>query len=153
MLRDARPAEPHSPSGRPAVSPSAEKAHSRSHHLRSVWPRIVADARTKSPMLGKPPGGGDVTEVERTVVMLRPARAVTRGVERQTILLGQVIGRYVTESVRVQVVAAAAGAPGAGRATVRLTEEGANAERLERLRGKDPTLNAAVDALDFGATS
>jgi hypothetical protein len=32
---------------------------------------------------------------------------------------------------------------------VRLTEERANAERLKVLRGKDPTLNAAVDALDL----
>src|SRR6266850_3315723 len=49
-----------------------------------------------------------------------------------------------------EVVAAAAGAPGAAaERPVRLTEEGANAERLKRLRGKDPTLNAAVDALDL----
>ena len=151
MLRDARPAEPHSPSGRPAVSPSAEKGPLTLDHLRSVWPRIVADARAKAPMLGSLLAEADVTAVERTVVMLRPARAGHgEGLERQTDLLGQVIGRYVTESVRVKVVAAAAGAPGAAaERPVRLTEQGANAERLERLRGKDPTLNAAVDALDL----
>jgi hypothetical protein len=48
----------------------------------------------------------------------------------------------VTEAVRVKL------APAGGR-PVRLTEEGANAERLKALRGKDPTLNAAVDALDL----
>jgi hypothetical protein len=31
----------------------------------------------------------------------------------------------------------------------RLTEQTANAERLKRLRDKDPTLSAAVDALDL----
>jgi len=151
VLRDARPAEPHSPSAPLPISPSAEKGPLTLDHLRSVWPRIVADARAKAPMLGSLLAEADVTAVERTVVMLRPARAGHgEGLERQTDLLGQVIGRYVTESVRVKVVAAAAGAPGAAaERPVRLTEEGANAERLERLRGKDPTLNAAVDALDL----
>ena len=31
----------------------------------------------------------------------------------------------------------------------RLTEEGARAERLKTLRAQDPSLNAAVDALDL----
>src|SRR6266850_2436831 len=151
MLRDARPAEPHSPSGSPAVSPSAEKGPLTLDHLRSVWPRIVADARAKAPMLGSLLAEADVTAVEGTVVTLRPARAGhAEGLERQGDLLGQVIARYVTESVRVKVAAAAAGAPGApAERPVRLTQEGANAERLKLLRGKDPTLNAAVDALDL----
>jgi len=102
-------------------------------------------------MLGSLLAEADVTAVEGTVVTLRPARAGhAEGLGRQTDLLGQVIARYVTESVRVKVVAAAAGAPGApAERPVRLTEAGANAERLKRLRGKDPTLNAAVDALDL----
>src|SRR5882762_385293 len=151
LLRDKLPAP--SPSALPPVRPSddVEKGPLTLDYLRSVWPRIVADARAKAPMLGSLLAEADVTAVERTVVMLRPARAGHgEGLERQTDLLGQVIGRYVTESVRVKVVAAAAGAPGAAaERPVRLTEEGANAERLERLRGKDPTLNAAVDALDL----
>src|SRR6266850_573838 len=151
MLRDARPAEPHSPSGSPAVSPSAEKGPLTLDHLRSVWPRIVADARAKAPMLGSLLAEADVTAVEGTVVTLRPARAGhAEGLERQRDLLGQVIARYVTEPVRVKVAAAAAADPGApSERPVRLTQEGANAERLKLLRGKDPTLNAAVDALDL----
>ena len=152
VLRDARPAEPHSPSAGPAVSPSVpEKGPLTLEHLRSVWPRIVVDARAKAPMLGSLLAEAEVTAVEGTVVTLRPARAGhAEGLERQRDLLGHVITRHVTESVRVKVVAAAAADPGApSERPVRLTEEGANAERLRLLRGKDPTLNAAVDALDL----
>jgi len=61
-----------------------------------------------------------------------------------------VIARYVTEPVRVKLAAAGGGDPRTPvERPVRLTEEGANAERLKSLRGKDPTLNAAVDALDL----
>jgi len=151
LLRDTSPAA--SPSALPPVRPSdeIEKGPLTLDHLRSVWPRIVADARAKAPMLGSLLAEANVTAVEGTVVKLRPARAGhAEGLERQGDLLGQVIARYVTESVRVKVVAAAAGAPGASaERPVRLTEEGANAERLKLLRGKDPTLNAAVDALDL----
>jgi hypothetical protein len=89
--------------------------------------------------------------VEGSVVTLRPASAGhAEGLERQRELLGQVIARYVTDPVRVKLTAAGAGDAGMRAARpVRLTEEGANAERLKALRGKDPTLNAAVDALDL----
>jgi len=52
--------------------------------------------------------------------------------------------------VRVKLAPAGVGDPRTPvERPVRLTEEGANAERLKSLRGKDPTLNAAVDALDL----
>ncbi len=150
VLRDARPAEPHSPD-RPAVSPSVEKGPLTLDHLRSVWASIVADARVKAPMLGSLLAEAAVIAVEGTVATLRPASAGhAEGLERQRDLLAQVIARYVTEPVRVKLAPAVtddAGSP-AGR-PARLTEEGANAERLKALRGKDPTLNAAVDALDL----
>ncbi|HMJ58864.1 MAG TPA: DNA polymerase III subunit gamma/tau [Gemmatimonadales bacterium] len=120
-------------------------------HLRSVWPSIVADARAKAPMIGSLLAEATVNGVEGTVVTLRPASAGhAEGLERQRELLSQVIARYVREPVRVKLVPAGAGATGASaERPTRLTEEGANAERLKVLRGKDPTLNAAVDALDL----
>ena len=151
VLRDARPAEPHSPSAPPPVSPSVEKGPLSLEHLRSVWVSIVSDARAKAPMLGSLLSEAVVSAVEGTTVMLRPASAGhAEGLERQRDLLAQVIARYVTEPVRVKLAPAGGGEPGVpvGR-PVRLTEEGANAERLKALRGKDPTLNAAVDALDL----
>jgi len=47
----------------------------------------------------------------------------------------------------VKVVAGSATPPTAPPG--RITEQGANAERLKSLRAKDPTLSAAVDALDL----
>jgi hypothetical protein len=55
----------------------------------------------------------------------------------------------------VRVVVTGGGSGKAGDAgepaprPARLNEQSANAERLKVLRGKDPTLNAAVDALDL----
>ena len=151
LLRDKSPAP--SPSALPPVRPSddVEKGPLSLDHLRAVWPRIVTDARAKAPMLGSLLAEAAVTVVEGTVVTLRPANAGhAEGLERQRDLLGQVIARYVTEPVRVKLAPAGVGDPRTPvERPVRLTEEGANAERLKSLRGKDPTLNAAVDALDL----
>jgi len=143
VLRDARPAEPH--------SPSVEKGPLTLDHLHSVWASIVADARVKAPMIGSLLAEVTVSGVEGTVVTLRPASAGhAEGLERQRELLSQVIARYVTEPVRVKVMPVGVDVAGASpQRPARLTAEGANAERLKVLRGKDPTLNAAVDALDL----
>jgi len=116
-----------------------------------VWRSIVVDARAKAPMLGSLLAEAAVVAVDGTVVTLRPASGGhAEGLERQRDLLGQVIARYVTEPVRVKLAPAVTDDVGSPAARpVRLTEEGANAERLKALRGKDPTLNAAVDALDL----
>jgi DNA polymerase-3 subunit gamma/tau len=155
VLRDVvpAPAATHpapSPLGSPIPHP-VEKGPLTLDHLRSVWPSIVADARAKAPMIGSLLAEATVNGVEGTVVTLRPATAGhAEGLERQRELLSQVISRYVAEPVRVKLVPAGAGATGASpERPTRLTEEGANAERLKVLRGKDPTLNAAVDALDL----
>ncbi len=151
VLRDVAPSVPPA-FAHPPISPSAvEKRPLSLDHLRSVWGSIVADARAKAPMLGSLLAEAVVTTVEGSAVTLRPASAGhAEGLERQRDLLGQVISRYVTEPARVKLApAAGADARTPAERPVRLTEEGANAERLKALRGKDPTLNAAVDALDL----
>jgi DNA polymerase-3 subunit gamma/tau len=160
VLRDVAPSTPPAsarppvrprPSGSPLGSDDVEKGPLTLDHLRAVWPRIVTDARAKAPMLGSLLAEAVVTVVEGSVVTLRPASAGhAEGLERQRDLLGQVIARYVTEPVRVTLAQAGSGDPKTpAERPVRLTERGANAERLKALRGKDPTLNAAVDALDL----
>jgi DNA polymerase-3 subunit gamma/tau len=148
-LRDSGspPTAPRSPLPAPAA---VEQGPLSLDHLRAVWPRIVVDARAKAPMLGSLLSEAELAAVEGSVVTLRPASAGhAEGLERQRDLLGQVIARYVTEPVRVTLVAATGGSAAPAGRPVRLTEQGANAERLKLLRGKDPTLNAAVDALDL----
>ena len=149
QLRDSSPA-PAAPVPLPP-SPSVEKGPLSLEHLRAVWPRVVLDARARAPMLGSLLAEAEVTAIDGTLVTLRSASAGhAEGLERQRDLLGQVIARYVTEPVRVKLAAAGTGDPRTPvERPVRLTEEGANAERLKALRGKDPTLNAAVDALDL----
>jgi DNA polymerase-3 subunit gamma/tau len=149
QLRDAAP-----PSAVPAPPSSShvpvEKGPLTLDRVRSVWPQIVADARARAPMLGSLLAEAVVTAVEGGVVTLRPASAGhAEGLERQRDVLAQVIARYVIEAVRV-TLAAGSGERGAdAERPVRLTEQGANAERLKRLRGKDAGLSAAVDALDL----
>jgi hypothetical protein len=69
------------------------------------------------------------------------------GLERQRDVLAQLVGRYVDGAVRFRLGAAA---PQAARARpARLTQDSARVERLAHLRGKDASLDAAVDALDL----
>ena len=142
------------PSDRPAVSPSGQKLEPTLANVRSRWTDIVADARTKSPMLGTLLAEAEPIAVEGRVVTLRSGTAGhAEGLERQRDAIAQSIGRFVAEAPRVSIAPAAASSnsPGAPPAPPppRMTEERANAERLKALRAKDPTLSAAVDALDL----
>ncbi len=163
LLRDSAASPPPRP---PPTSPlphpeSSEKSPATLDGLRALWPNIVADARAKSPLFGAVLAHAEVAHVtgggggETVLVRLLDDNAVhAEGLVRHKDALAQVIGRYVAEPVRIQIE----GAPPRTTATppapsprrvARLTEQTANAERLKRLRAKDPTLNAAVDALDL----
>src|SRR6266540_467319 len=147
VLRDAAPPVP-----RPS-SPVPEQGPVTVDRLRALWPRIVEDARAKSPMLGALLQQTEVVGLDRTTVAIRlldtnPVHA--EGLERQREALGRLVGRYVTEPVRIKLEGAGSG--GGERSAprpARLTEEGAREERLKALRARDPSLNAAVDALDL----
>src|SRR5712691_8366945 len=151
VLRDAAPVPP-SPAVPRAVSP--EKGPLTVERLTALWPRIVDDARTKSPMLGALLQVTEVADVDAGAVTIRlldtnPVHA--EGLERQREALSQLVARYCTGSVRVKLEGAGTGGSrerSAPRPT-RLTEEGARAERLKTLRAQDPSLNASVDALDL----
>jgi hypothetical protein len=117
--------------------------------LRALWPRIVEDARREKPMLGALLPAVEVAAVDGTTLVVRALEPVhTEGLERQRDALALLVGRYLTEAVRITFEAAAGAAPSRPRPT-RLTQDGARAERLKTLRAQDPGLNAAVDALDL----
>ncbi|HEV8265048.1 MAG TPA: DNA polymerase III subunit gamma/tau [Gemmatimonadales bacterium] len=149
VLRDVAPPAPDRATVRPSDPPT--KGPLSLEHLRSAWPQIVVDARSKAPLLGSLLADAEVTAVAGTTVTLRPGAAGhAEGLERQRDQIGQLIGRYVTDPVRVTVTGPRPGERGAAvERPVRLTEERANAERLRALRAKDAGLNAAVDALDL----
>lgn len=147
----ATPTHPASPISHPAPASAqpSRKLEPTLENVRSVWPDIVADARAKTPVLGSLLAEAEVVAVEGRIVTLRPGHAVhAEGLERQRETIAQSLGRFISEAPRVSIVApsgTSAKAPG----PVRMTEAGATAERLKSLRAKDPTLSAAVDALDL----
>src|SRR5438046_2724147 len=119
--------------------------------LNALWPRVVDDARAKTPMLGALLQVTEVVGVEAGTVTIRlldtnPVHA--EGLERQREVLAQLVARYVTEPVRIKLQGAGSrerASPRPGR----LTEEGARTERLKTLREQEPSTNAAVEALDL----
>src|SRR5882672_5976911 len=155
VLRDpssAAPATP--PASRTAHPGPLEKGPLTLDRLRALWPRIVDDARTKSPILGALLQVTEVADVDAGAVTIRlldtnPVHA--EGLERQRDALSQLVARYCTGPVRIRQEGAGGGASRDRSAPrpARLTEEGARAERLKTLRAQDPSLNAAVDALDL----
>ena len=152
VLRDAAPIPP-SPAVPPASSQAVppERGPLTLDRLRALWPRIVDDARTKSPMLGALLQVTEVAGVDAGTVTIRllDTNAVhAEGLERQRDALAQLVGRYLAKPARIQLDGAGSGEQSTPRPG-RLTEEGARAERLKTLRAQDPSLNAAVDALDL----
>ena len=143
------PAAESTPAVRPSGRPAGAKLEPTLDNVRSIWAQVVQDTRAKTPLLGSLLAEAAVVGVEGRDVNVRPGHAVhAEGLERQRDAIAQVIGLYVSEAPRVKIVAQDAGkAPLPGPA--RMTTEGANAERLKSLRAKDPTLSAAVDALDL----
>jgi DNA polymerase-3 subunit gamma/tau len=142
-----------SPAVPPAVSPAVPPARGplTMERLRSLWPRVIEDARVRSPMLGALLERAEVVSVDGAAVTIRPLDTNpvhTEGLERQREALSQLVGRYVTGPVRIKLEGTARGERSVSRLE-RLTEEGARAERLKALRAKDPGLSAAVDALDL----
>jgi len=155
VLRDTSPGAPATPPASRIPHPDPpEKGPLALDRLRGLWPRIVDDARTKSPMLGALLQVTEVAGVDAGAVTIRllDTNAVhAEGLERQREALSQLVARYLTGPVRIKLEGAEGGGGrerSAPRPT-RLTEEGARAERLKTLRAQDPSLNAAVDALDL----
>jgi DNA polymerase-3 subunit gamma/tau len=115
--------------------------------LRSVWSNVIAEARARAPMLGSLLAEAEVIAVDNRIVTLRPGSpGHGEGLDRQRHTISQVIGAFVGEPPRIKL---ADTGPSSPERAPRLNEERANAERLKVLRAKDPTLNAAVDALDL----
>src|SRR5438093_587447 len=154
VLRDAAPVTPFPLPSSPAVPPAVpppEKGPLTVDRVRALWPRIIEDARAKSPMLGALLQATEVASADGSTVAIRlrdinPVHA--EGLQRQRDALALLVGRYVTEPVRITLEGATSGERSTPR-PARMTEAGVRADRLNALRAKDPTLNTAIDALDL----
>ena len=158
QLRDSaplRPTPPVSDSTRSPLSAPPAPGPLTVERLRALWPDIVASARAASPMLGTLLAESEVRGVAGSVVTVavhESAPGHAAGLEHKRDAVAKVIATYADGNpvrIEVQVAGGAPGAPAAATRPPRLTEATANAERLKVLRGKDPTLSAAVDALDL----
>src|SRR5216683_3447962 len=147
----AAPPTPAVPVPLPSSPFPGQKLEPTLANVRSVWSAVVADARTRGPMLGSLLAEAEVIAVDGRVVTLRPGNVgLAEGLERQRDTIAQSLGRYVAEAPRVKIAAPdTGGTPTPSERPERMTEERANADRLKALRAKDPTLSAAVDALDL----
>jgi DNA polymerase-3 subunit gamma/tau len=162
LRRDVVPASPTArPPDRPTASPTAGPPDRPTAsptagpltlaRLQSLWPEIVERARATSPMVGALLSSAEVVAVEGKTVTLTSAGGHTGGLEHKRDAIAKALGEWTEGAVRVQVASPETGAPppDAPSRPARLTEDTANAERLKVLRAKDPTLGAAVDALDL----
>src|SRR5258707_2073725 len=156
------PAPTPSPSAPPVPGPPSpvpgKKLEPTLENVRSIWSQVVQDARGKTPLLGSLLAEAQVLTVDGRIVTIRPGNAVhAEGLERQREAIAQALGVYISEAPGVQVGAGGTGGAGGGGGgggggrggSERMTPQSANAERLKSLRAKDPTLSAAVDALDL----
>jgi DNA polymerase-3 subunit gamma/tau len=151
VLRDAVTTPPARAPAQAALTAPPERGPLTIERLRNLWPRIVEDARARSPMLGALLQATEVAGIEGTTVAVRLLETNpvhTEGVARQRDALAQLVGRYLTEPARIRLEGAESGEQAPPRPP-RLTQEGARADRLKALRAKDPSLNAAIDALDL----
>src|SRR2546422_2160939 len=132
------------PVPRPSSPLPGKKLEPTLENVRSILAQLAQDARAKTPLLGSLLAEAEVVAVDGRIVTLRPGHAVhAEGLERQRETIAQALGLYISEAPRVAIAA------GGGGGSERITPEGASAERLKSLRAKDPTLSAAVDALDL----
>jgi len=84
-----------------------------------------------------------------TVTLASPGGGHAEGLEHKRDAIAKLVAEYVTGPVKVMVAGGEPRTASTGARPARLTEETANAERLKALRAKDPSLGAAVDALDL----
>src|SRR2546426_2343136 len=146
QLRDSGP-----PDRQTAAVHPPEKGPLTVDRLRALWPRIVEDARVKSPMLGALLQATEIAELEGNTLAIRlldtnPVHV--EGIERQRDAVALLVGRYTTDAIRIKLEAEARGERAAVR-PARMTEQGVRADRLTALRARDPSLNTAIEALDL----
>ena len=139
------------------VAPASPVRHMANLPLPSAlaerWDDIIAAAREVRPFLGsaleKAAPGAINARGEITLTLEEPdeiaQQAITSGAEEVT----RVIGRYFDGITRVRLTAPERPTAEPAASPRRYTAEEVRAERIAILRRRDPTLAAAIDALDL----
>jgi DNA polymerase III subunit gamma/tau len=120
--------------------------------LRAAWPEVVAAVRERRPFLGEAVATAEPAEVAPPWVTVRVPESgalFVQPLQEHTAQLEQILGQVVGALVRLRVVAGEGGGTGGSEAPKRMSEASIRADRLKRLRAKDPALDTAADALDL----
>ena len=137
------------PAGSVAAAPVTTAAFSIDG-IRSVWSELVEAVARDKKILGMAlaatrPVAADAPTVTLELVEENPMYAET--LERMRGTVESQLGARLGAAVSLQVRPAVASGPGSR--PKRMTEAGNRAERLAKLRGRDPALDAAAKELDL----
>jgi hypothetical protein len=119
--------------------------------LRGAWPDVAAQARQQGPLVGTLFDVLVPREVSESTVTLEISEGhdhMAEGARRQRPAIESVLARALGRSIRV-ALAAPPGAEPRGVRPKLLSSKDLQDERLRELRGLDPALDAAADALDL----
>jgi DNA polymerase-3 subunit gamma/tau len=153
--RERRSPPPAAPEPVPApttAKPPAGLVEFTVEGLRAAWPEVVAAVRERRPFLGEAVATAEPAEVAPPWVTVRVPESgalFVQPLQEHTAQLEQILGQVVGALVRLRVVAGEGGGTGGVEAPKRLSEASIRADRLTRLRAKDPALDTAADALDL----
>ena len=143
---------PPSPAPEPSEPPPALAGDITAERLRAAWPDAVARGRSASPLLG---AVLEALEVRRASTAETVSLAVGAGLEhmeegarRQEKAIAATLTGLVGRSIRVTLVGPVP-APRQVDRPKRISDKDLREERLRELRGLDPALDAAADALDL----
>ncbi len=142
----AAPETPRKGSGGPAYSVPAS-----TEGLQAIWSDVVETANRQSRLLGQALEHASPRMDEGKVVLAFGADSgvFREGAERLLGTVETILSARMGSTVTVILESGATAPPPAARKGGRMTEETIRADRLTELRRKDPTLDAAADALDL----
>jgi DNA polymerase III subunit gamma/tau len=136
----------------PATASAPPAAEFSVAALRSVWPAVVAAVRERRPFLGEAIATAEPAEAAPPWLTVRIAPSgglFVQPLQEQAAVVEEVLSRVVGQPLRLRVTSgppAEAGAPAPPR---RMSDASIRADRLSRIRAKDPTLDTAAEALDL----
>jgi DNA polymerase-3 subunit gamma/tau len=143
-------AAPPAPATPPAPARSATRSELSVPALQAAWEDVVSQARGKSSFLGAALGAAAPVAVDGDLVTLALAgeNPIHReALERQRAVVEEILTALSGRPVTVRLARAAP--PAAEARPARLTEAGMRAERLQKVRQKDPALDVAATELDL----
>jgi DNA polymerase-3 subunit gamma/tau len=146
----APPTRPAAPRPQPAASATPAPVSVvglEAGALAAAWDTVVERGRAQGSFLGAALAASTPVRVEGQVVVLEMAEenAIHReALERQRAAVEEILSALTGTAARVRLAP-----PATASRPVRLTEEGVRAERLQKVRKKDPALDVAATVLDL----